>query len=144
MDGIVYAVAAALGFATVENVLFALWRGEWVILSRAFTSTLAHVGLSGLVGYHLGLAKFRERGRLLLVLRALFVATVLHGFYDLALVWASHPDVPDWIGGITVGVMVPGLLVLLWWAMRLADRASPFRPSDADGPGATPGTERSG
>jgi RsiW-degrading membrane proteinase PrsW (M82 family) len=115
MDGIIYAVAAALGFATVENVLYAIVLGDAVLIYRSFTSTLAHVGFSGLVGYHLGLAKFRERGGARLVLAGLFAAVALHGVYDLI--------VTKWM----VAVMVPFVLIVLWWAMRLADRASPFR-----------------
>jgi RsiW-degrading membrane proteinase PrsW (M82 family) len=48
MDGIVYLVACALGFATVENALYALQGGGRLLLFRACTSTLAHVGFSGL------------------------------------------------------------------------------------------------
>ncbi|MHC4224262.1 MAG: PrsW family intramembrane metalloprotease [Planctomycetota bacterium] len=120
MDGIVYSVAAALGFATVENVFYALALGDEVIIYRSFTSTLAHLGFSGLLGYHLGLAKFRPGRRTMLVLRGLLVATLLHGVYDYQ------------ITGWTVAVMVPLVLILLWWAMREADAASPFRKPQSE------------
>lgn len=117
MDGIVYAVAAALGFATVENVLYAMRSGPELLLYRAFTSTLAHVGFSGLVGYHIGVARTRPGGGLR-VAGALFAVVALHGAYDVLLV---HSHRPRW----TIVVVVPVLLVLLAWAMRLASRAAP-------------------
>jgi RsiW-degrading membrane proteinase PrsW (M82 family) len=130
MDGIVYAVAAALGFATVENALYALLLGPHVVLVRAFTSTLAHVAFSGLVGFQLGRAKFRGRGRAGLVLGALLASTLLHGAYDLALSYGSDPRLGPAVATRTVATLLPALLVLLWWAGRRADRASPFRPAD--------------
>ena len=48
------------------------------------------------------------------------VATLLHGVYDYQ------------ISGWTVAVMVPLVLTLLWWAMREADAASPFRESQSE------------
>jgi RsiW-degrading membrane proteinase PrsW (M82 family) len=124
MDGIVYMVACALGFATVENALYALHGGGQLLVFRAFTSTLAHVGFSGLLGYKLGVARFRERGGAWLVLRAFAVVVVLHGVYDLLLA-AKH--MPEWVARGTLALMVPTLLVLLWYATNLASKASPFR-----------------
>jgi RsiW-degrading membrane proteinase PrsW (M82 family) len=127
MDGIIYMVAAALGFATVENVVYALHAGEQLLLYRAFTSTLAHVGFSGLLGYALGRAKFLQRGGGFLVARALFAVVVLHGAYDWFLAYGSDPKTPELIARAALFVMVPGLLLLLYVATNLALKASPFR-----------------
>jgi len=132
MDGIVYAVAAALGFATVENTLYAWTYGPLVVVLRAFTATLAHVAFSGLVGYHYGRAIFRggpghSRAHVRVVL-AFLAAVVLHGSYDALLRIGADPRNPVWIGRAAVLFVVPASLVLLGWAVRLADRASPFRP----------------
>lgn len=126
MDGIVYAVAAALGFAAAENAFYALRLGETVALQRAFTSSLAHVGFAGAAGLHLGLAKVRRRP--LLALRGLFVAVALHGLFDLLLSYAGHPRRGDLLARIALVGVVPLLLVLLWLSVRSADRASPHRP----------------
>lgn len=128
MDGILYAVAAALGFATVENGLYAVYLGPLIIVPRSLTATLMHVGMSGLVGYQLGRARFLQRGRLWRVLTAFAVVVVLHGSYDLLLLRAAEPGVPALLGQLTVGLMIPTLLVMLWLAVRRADRLSPFRP----------------
>jgi len=128
MDGIVYAVAAALGFATVENVLYALRLGPSVLVFRAFTSTLAHVAFSGLIGYEIGLARTHARGRWTRVLAALLAMVGLHGAYDLLLSTAAEPAASPLTAKLTIAVMIPTLLLLLRAALRLADRASPFRP----------------
>ena len=133
MDGIIYAVAAALGFATVENTLYAFLVGDEVIVYRAFTSTLAHVGFSGLLGYQLGRAKFIDHGGRWIVLRALFAVVVLHGTYDLLLAYSTHPLAPAGLAQGTVVVMVPLLLLLLCWATHQADLASPFREKPGGG-----------
>ncbi|MHC4971678.1 MAG: PrsW family intramembrane metalloprotease [Planctomycetota bacterium] len=126
MDGIVYMVACALGFATVENALYALQGGGQLLVFRAFTSTLAHVGFSGLLGYKLGVAKFRKRGGAWLVLRAFAAVVVLHGVYDLLLAYSAAKHAPDWVARGTLALMVPTLLLLLWYATNLASKASPF------------------
>ena len=133
MDGIVYAVAAALGFATVENTLYAFLLGDDVILYRAFTATLAHVGFSGLLGYHFGKARFaptRQRGSVAL---AFVAVVVLHGAYDLLITYGSHPQAPAGLAQGTVVVIVPLLLMLLCWAAYKADLASPFRDEPSGG-----------
>jgi protease PrsW len=61
VDGIVYMTAAGLGFAVAWNVQ-QLSRAPQIELGTAginvLTTTLAHAGLSGLVGYAMGRAKF--------------------------------------------------------------------------------------
>jgi len=122
MDGIVYMVAVALGFATVENVLYALHSGEAVIWVRAFTSTLAHLGFSGLLGYAVGRAKFAEGAGTGTVLGALAGVTLLHGGYDLLLHAGGNAS------RIALAVLVPAVLLALWYACNLASRASPWAP----------------
>ena len=126
MDGIVYAVAAALGFAAVENALYASFAGGTVLVYRTFTSTLAHVGFSGLVGYACGRAKFMPRGGFLLGARALLAAVALHGAYNLLLQIGSAPGAPTLVARGTLALLVPALLLLLTIAARLAEKASPF------------------
>ncbi|MCK6461685.1 MAG: PrsW family glutamic-type intramembrane protease [Planctomycetes bacterium] len=107
MDGIVYAVAVALGFATVENALYATAYGGDILVYRAFTSTLAHVAFTGLWGYAFGLRARRVRG---------FAAGVaLHGAYDLLL----SPGAPHLLALLA---LLPALLLVLYLAVRSANR----------------------
>ncbi|MBP8990494.1 MAG: PrsW family intramembrane metalloprotease [Spirochaetes bacterium] len=84
MDGIVYTVAVALGFATFENIFYVLSGGFSVGIIRAFLSVPAHALFSGIMGYNIGLAKFQRKGskRNLYLLGGLIVASFLHGLYD--------------------------------------------------------------
>jgi len=107
MDGIVYAVAVALGFATVENALYATIYGGDVLVYRAFTSTLAHLAFSGLWGYAFGLHRGRKR--------AFAAAVAVHGAYDLLL----SPGAPHLLA---LAVLLPVLLLVLYFAVRSANR----------------------
>ena len=126
MDGIVYAVAAALGFASAENALYATVFGDQVIVQRAFTATLAHVGFSGLIGYQFGKAWFRHAGWLQFPV-AFAAAVGLHGAYDMLLDHASRPGAPAALTQGTIVVIIPLMLIMLSWAANKADRVSPFR-----------------
>ncbi len=91
MDGVVYAVAAALGFAATENLFYATTYGLAVGVFRAFITDLAHASFSGIVGYYLGRAKFDPRHATGLLARGLGVAIVLHGLYDFLIIGGVVP-----------------------------------------------------
>ena len=55
IDGLVYAGAASLGFASLENVIYVLEFGPDVMLLRAPISTLGHLVFGSIWGYGLGL-----------------------------------------------------------------------------------------
>jgi RsiW-degrading membrane proteinase PrsW (M82 family) len=91
VDGIIYAAAAALGFATAENVLYLIQAyrtsaGAVATLAiiRAFLSVPGHALWSAMWGYALGFAKFSDakRGRELIV-RGFILAVVFHGAFNL-------------------------------------------------------------
>jgi RsiW-degrading membrane proteinase PrsW (M82 family) len=132
LDGVVYGVALALGFATVENVLFVLKLGIETGLLRAVFAVPAHALFGAAMGFYVGRAKLgrgqwagvdvtRTERRLRLAL-ALAVPIVFHGLYDFALVELR-------------GVWLYGVIVLfsvaLWaFVLRRVHRAqedSPFK-----------------
>jgi RsiW-degrading membrane proteinase PrsW (M82 family) len=83
-DGIMYSVAAALGFATVENVLYVLEGGIGTGVLRGLLAVPAHAFYGVLMGYFLGEAKFAP-GRLraaLLSAAGFGLAVAAHGVYD--------------------------------------------------------------
>lgn len=84
LDGVIYAVVAALGFATVENVLVVISSGAAILPLRLVTATLLHALASGIAGYFMGLAKYAgdKRREHRLIIQGLVIATVLHGLYD--------------------------------------------------------------
>lgn len=83
-DGIMYAVMASLGFATLENVLYVLSQGAVTGVLRALLAVPGHAFNGVLMGYFLGLAKFEKtaaRGNWLSAL-GLALAVLSHGVYD--------------------------------------------------------------
>ncbi|MBL9025940.1 MAG: PrsW family intramembrane metalloprotease [Myxococcales bacterium] len=82
MDGILYTAAASLGFALLENVLYA--GGNLVVgLARAISAVPLHATASGLMGYFVGVAKMRG-GAFSRISLGYFVAVLIHGVYDWA------------------------------------------------------------
>ncbi|AIQ64654.1 Protease PrsW [compost metagenome] len=123
-DGILYAVAISLGFATIENVMYA-WYSHASIGSmflRALLPVSGHAMFGVVMGYHLGRAKFskgKRRGIILAV--SLLLPWIWHGIYDFILnTMASY-----WIWFI-----VP-LMAFLWYGGMIkvakANSLSPFR-----------------
>lgn len=81
-DGIVYAVFVSLGFAAVENVLYVIQGGAGTGLVRAVTAVPAHAIFGVTMGFFFGLARFYEKQRNSLKLKAVFYPILLHGIYD--------------------------------------------------------------
>ena len=86
-DGIVYSVAAAIGFAAFENLMYVFDGGLATALARAITAIPGHTIFGIFMGMHLGIAKYQEvRGNRASASRhkrlALLVPMVLHGLYD--------------------------------------------------------------
>ncbi|BCG59945.1 glutamic-type intramembrane protease PrsW [Paenibacillus sp. URB8-2] len=123
-DGILYAVAISLGFATIENVMYA-WYSHASLGSmflRALLPVSGHAMFGVVMGYHLGRAKFskgaRSRGILAV---SLLLPWMWHGIYDFILNTTSS----YWIWFI-----VP-LMAFLWYGGMIkvarANSLSPFR-----------------
>jgi RsiW-degrading membrane proteinase PrsW (M82 family) len=105
IDGMVYAAAVAIGFATVENLLFAPLLSWPEQLARAATSPLTHALFAAIWGFgtaHALLVCRARAGRLLWQLGSVGVAMLLHGFYDYLLL-AYDATIP-----------ASGVILLLW------------------------------
>jgi len=81
IDGIVYSTAAALGFATVENMLYMFTMGWKVVFIRSILTTLGHVVFSALWGYPL--YKTKMTGKKYYVVTGILLAALFHGLYDI-------------------------------------------------------------
>jgi len=123
MDGIVYATAAGLGFATLENILYVMDGGIAVGIIRAVASVPGHVVFSCLWGFALGTAKFRPgRERAGIIMTGLLGAMLLHGIFNFSL------EVFD-VGGLLLILFV--LLPLGWWITNRNIRAAQADPASA-------------
>lgn len=100
VDGLVYAAAAALGFATLENALYVATHGAAVMWVRGPVTTLAHVLFSAPWGYAMAVKRFRG-GRFVLR-RGLLAGAGLHAVFNVLLTgggvsgfeWLLVPFVP--------------------------------------------------
>jgi RsiW-degrading membrane proteinase PrsW (M82 family) len=123
-DGILYAVAISLGFATVENVMYAMSNQVFfgTLLLRGLLPVSGHALFGVMMGYYLGLAKFTKQWKSRRIL-----------FYSLLIPWFWH-GVYDWIlANITdywIWYIVP-LMLYFWYGglgkVYRANKRSPFR-----------------
>lgn len=111
MDGIVYGVAASLGFATLENVLYVADGGLYVALLRAVSAVPGHAFLGAIMGYFVGQARFATIGRHRLMALGLIVPILCHGLYDFPLFAAGFVE-GDALGLWGVALIgVPAILI---------------------------------
>lgn len=87
VDGVVYAAAVALGFASVENVLYLMSNHEqlsYVFTLRMMLSVPAHALFASFYGYSVGLAKMDPQwpsGKMLF--RSVLMAVGCHSLFNL-------------------------------------------------------------
>ncbi|MCU1277819.1 MAG: hypothetical protein JWM53_1365 [bacterium] len=123
LDGVVYGVALALGFATVENVLCVVRDGLGTGALRAIFAVPAHALFGAVMGFYFGRAKFgpAKKARALVVV-ALVAAIAFHGAYDFIL---------QALRGIWMyGAVAAGSIFLWVFVLRRvhhAQNASPFK-----------------
>ena len=111
IDGLIYATAAALGFATLENVGYMLKGGADLILVRGPISTLGHILFSLTWGYAMSLRRFKGAHNVLR--RGWLLGALLHTIFNAVLISSGTPDL-EWL------VIPFGGMILVMW--RLARR----------------------
>jgi len=131
VDFVIYMVAAALGFAAVENLLFllpsvqghlfagtALLHPEsaafivWLSLFRSFTAILLHTLCSGVLGYYMAMAFCRRKKKTGILLRGFLLVSCLHGLYNFSII-KSEDDL--------LFLLVP-LAIILFLAINLSGK----------------------
>ncbi len=122
MDGLILGVAAALGFATVENILYVLGYGLLTAIIRAVISVPSHALYGAIIGFYLGEAKFKKKP--LLALKGLAAAIVLHAIFDT--VASTLPSVISIVALVAFVILVYYRVVK--GEIRKAESESPFRP----------------
>jgi protease PrsW len=134
LDGLIYGVAVALGFATLENLLYLHRLGMSVAWPRAIFAVPAHALFGGAMGYYAGRAKFDHdepdlppRTRLVRLatdhVMCLLVPTAFHGIYDFALLHGLGWKV--WVAITVISISLWGFVLR---RVHRAQRASPYRP----------------
>ncbi|MBN2089546.1 PrsW family intramembrane metalloprotease [candidate division KSB1 bacterium] len=152
IDGVVYAAAAALGFAAIENAGY-LWKGysagdgansaiqsaAYIFFLRAFLSVPAHALFSSAWGFALGWSKFlptaNHSERTAIIRKGIIVAIFAHSVFNMLAQFNS-------ILGIFTAL---GFLILMFYLWKKFNRrielallSSPFNPERAPVIASTP------
>jgi RsiW-degrading membrane proteinase PrsW (M82 family) len=123
MDGMIYMISAALGFAATENVGYMLGLGYSVGFLRAIIAYLAHIFFSSILGYYMAKAKIEGSKNWLWI--GFILAVSLHWLYDSFLVLGT---VRTSGGFLLLGLMVWVFgLILTLTLIKKAQAVSPFR-----------------
>jgi RsiW-degrading membrane proteinase PrsW (M82 family) len=109
-DGMIFAAAAALGFASFENVGYIYSFGWEVILLRGPFSTVAHVVFAGIWGAALGMKGRRMKPEW--IWYAVGAAALVHGAFDFFL----FTDNAIWAFVLFIGGAI-GFFMALRWAI---------------------------
>ncbi len=111
IDGLIYATAAALGFATLENLSYMLKGGAELILLRGPISTLGHILFSLTWGYAMSLRRFKNAHKVLR--RGWLLGAFLHTIFNVILISSGIIGI-EWL-------VIPfgGMMLVMW---RLAKR----------------------
>jgi RsiW-degrading membrane proteinase PrsW (M82 family) len=110
-DGVIYATAAGLGYATVLNIQFVISNGGVNLGTGVITMSvvaLAHAAFSGITGYFLGRAKF-ESEQIWWMPLGITLAAVFNGLFN-------------WLRGVVLqtNVSLSGASSNLWSGLVLA------------------------
>ncbi|AEC51517.1 hypothetical protein PNA2_0601 [Pyrococcus sp. NA2] len=79
MDGVIYGVAAGLGFAATENFLYGLGYGVEVTIQRTLLTPIGHATWSAIVGVGYGL---KAEGKVHTLIPYFTLAIILHFLWD--------------------------------------------------------------
>lgn len=110
-DGMLLAVAAALGFACGENILYLLQYGPAATLPRLVLTNLGHPAFSVVWGYALGVV-LHEGASFALLVGALLGSALAHGFYDYLLTFGNA-------GFFLAMVVLVSLIGFMFWFLRV-------------------------
>ena len=124
-DGVIYATAAGLGYATVLNINFVLSNGGvdlGVGIIRMAVVALAHAAFSGITGYFLGRAKF-ESEQIWWMPLGITLAAIFNGLFNWLQGIVSRPTITlsgassnPWLGlalAAVVALVTTGLVLVL-------------------------------
>jgi RsiW-degrading membrane proteinase PrsW (M82 family) len=128
MDGIVYAAAAATGFAFAENLHFMVDEPA-VILARGPGGTLAHILFAGFWGSALGWSRFCDhpwQGHVMIAL-GLVWGSLTHGLFNL-MTFSANQELSVWAARLGLLTLVVVSYSLVRYLMFKACAHSPFHP----------------
>lgn len=112
IDGIIYASAIALGFASFENMGFLAHLEGFALFGRAFASPLTHTIFSSIWGYTVGSARISKKSLLPASLIGISIAAFIHGLFDF---FTYSP---------TLRIIASGIILVVWiWRIRVLEKS---------------------
>lgn len=120
-DIMIYCVVTGLGFAAIENFIFALRESSFhealaIIALRFISATLLHATATAIAGYFMALGAKSARSSLAFL--GLFVATALHSCYNY-LIWQQGTVQNDFFLIFTFLLLFVMALIVSWQFKRL-------------------------
>lgn len=115
-DGIVYATAVSLGFATMENVLYSLhFRPDFLgLLTRALLPVSGHALFGVVMGYYFGKARYDLFKEVRYIRFALLYPILWHGAFDSIILLS---------GNAWIYLIIPFMALLWFRGLRKMNRA---------------------
>lgn len=126
-DGVIYATAAGLGYATVLNIQFVVSNGGVDLgagIIRIAVVALAQAAFSGITGYFLGRAKFESEQVWWMPLGITFAAVFnglfnwLQGVVTRPVITLSGATNNTWMGLVLAAVVALGTTGVILWLVR--------------------------
>jgi len=119
-SGIATALSVAMGFALLENILYAYIYPLSTVAVRSFTAVPAHAIFGIISGYFLGLAYSFPKVKWGLIGRGLLIASFLHGAYD----WMILQEYQDWLTGVALLILSLGIYYCYYLLKRALKESS--------------------
>jgi len=110
LDGMIYAMTVALGFAALENIEYMVRSGPGVLLYRSLLSMPIHLACGAIWGYGLARAKFISKRKRYFVtaIPYLMAAAGVHAAFDFFIFLRT------W----TIFLIFPLLLFIVWYSNK--------------------------
>ena len=110
IDGMIYAMTVALGFAAIENIEYMVRFGPGVLVTRSLLSIPIHLACGAIWGYGLARGRFisKPKSYIKTALPYLLAAAGVHAAFDFCLFLRT------W----TILLVFPFLLLIVWYANR--------------------------
>ena len=132
VDGMIYGMTVALGFAVLENVEYTLIGtfadGIETLVLRSFLTVPGHLGFAALWGYGLSVARFRYPGRGYAAVMGpyILVSAAFHALYDFIIFRFNESPL-----SLLIVLIVAGLYLFSSWRInRLVEQSNFLKPGE--------------
>ncbi|HKX30710.1 MAG TPA: PrsW family glutamic-type intramembrane protease [Blastocatellia bacterium] len=127
LDGVIYSATSALGFASIENIIYLAQNDPMLVLLRGPLSNPGHALFSAIWGLSLSRAKAAPnlaRERFPIIVSGWLAASLFHSLFDILLVASSRLSIVFF--ALLVGAMI-GLFFLVRSRIKYHSETSPHR-----------------